>query len=125
VVRLKFLHFNDVHSRFEDLARVAVAVEELRDGATLVFDGGDNADFARLEVEGTHGVISSAVLNAIGADARVFGNNEGFAGDENSRILSEFSWCPVVTCNMYDLKGRRLGFLDDAAILECSVLRFW
>jgi 2',3'-cyclic-nucleotide 2'-phosphodiesterase (5'-nucleotidase family) len=123
MVRLKFLYFNDVHSRFEELARVASAVEELRDEGTLVFDGGDNADFARLEVEGTCGVISSAILNRMGVDARVFGNNEGFAGGDNSRILSEFSECPVVTCNMYDLKGRKLRFLDDAAILECSSVR--
>lgn len=119
-MKLKLLYFNDVHSRFEELARVAVAVQKLRDSATLVFDCGDNADFSRMEVEGTCGVISSAILNQMRIDARVFGNNEGFAGEENSRILSEFSWCPVVTCNMYDLRGRRLAFLEDAVILECS-----
>lgn len=122
-MRLKILHFNDVHSRFEELAKVASAVEELRDENTVVFDAGDNADFARLETEGTRGVISSAILNSIGVDARVFGNNEGFAGGENSRILAEYSACPVVTCNMYDLDGRKLGYLDDALIVERSGLK--
>jgi 2',3'-cyclic-nucleotide 2'-phosphodiesterase (5'-nucleotidase family) len=123
MVRLKILHFNDVHSRFEELAKVASAVEELRDDNTVILDAGDNADFARLETEGTHGVISSAILNKIGVDAKVFGNNEGFAGDDNSRILSEHSDCPVITCNIYDLKGRKLGFLDDAVIVERSGVR--
>jgi 2',3'-cyclic-nucleotide 2'-phosphodiesterase (5'-nucleotidase family) len=118
MVRLKILHFNDVHSRFEELAKVASAVEELHDESTVVFDAGDNADFARIETEGTQGVISSAVLNSIGVDARVFGNNEGFAGGENSRILAEHSACPVVTCNVYDLNGRKLKYLDDAVIIE-------
>ena len=53
MVRLKILHFNDVHSRFEELAEIASAVEELRDEHTVVFDAGDNADFSRLETEGT------------------------------------------------------------------------
>ena len=117
MVRLKILHFNDVHSKFEELAKVASAVEELRNKNTVILDAGDNADFARLETEGTNGVISSAILNRMGVDARVFGNNEGFAGNDNGRILSERSDCPVVTCNIYDLEGRKPAFLDDAVIV--------
>ena len=123
MLRLKILHFNDVHSRFEELAKAASAVKELHDKSTVVFDAGDNADFARIETEGTQGLISSAILNSIGVDARVFGNNEGFAGGENSRILAEHSACPVVTCNVYDLDGRKLRYLDDAVIVERSGLK--
>ncbi len=118
MVRLKILHFNDIHSRFEQLAKIASVVEQLRDENTLVVDGGDNADFSRMETEGTQGVISAAILESIGVDTRVFGNNEGFAGSENSRILAEHSTCPVVTCNIYDLDDRRLKYLDDAVIIE-------
>lgn len=123
MVRLRILHFNDVHSRFEELAKVASAVEDMRDEDTVILDAGDNADFARLETEGTHGVISSAILNKIGVDARVFGNNEGFAGSDNGRVLSEHSDCPVVTCNIYDLDGQKPVFLDDALIVERSSVR--
>jgi len=122
-MRLKFLYINDIHSRFEELAKIASAIEKLRDESTLVLDTGDNADFARLETEGTSGRISSALLNMIGFTARVFGNNEGFAGKENAKIISESSNCPVITCNMYDLEGRRLDFLDDAAILTVSDIK--
>lgn len=123
MVRLKILHFNDVHSRFEELARLVSAAEESKDENTLILDAGDTADFARVETEGTCGVISSAILNEMSVDARVFGNNEGFSGKKNGRIISESSWCPIVTCNMYDMKGRRLAFVDDAAILERSGVR--
>jgi len=119
-LKLKILYINDIHSRFEELAKIASAIEELRNENTLILDAGDNADFARLETEGTNGTISSALLNSIGFTARVFGNNEGFAGKENSRIISESSDCPVITCNMYDLESQKLDFLDDAVVLHIS-----
>jgi len=119
-MKLKILYINDIHSRFEELAKIASAIEELRNENTLILDAGDNADFARLETEGTNGKISSALLNEIGFTARVFGNNEGFAGKENGRIISESSNCSVVTCNMYDLGGQKLDFLDDAVILQIA-----
>jgi 2',3'-cyclic-nucleotide 2'-phosphodiesterase (5'-nucleotidase family) len=122
-MKLKILYINDIHSRFEELARIASAIEELCDKNTLILDAGDNADFARLETEGTNGRISSALLNEIEFTARAFGNNEGFAGNENSRIISESSDCPVVTCNMYDLEGQKLDFLDDAMVLQVSGIR--
>jgi len=122
-MELKILYLNDIHSRFEELARIASAIEELRDENTLIFDAGDNADFARFETEGTHGVISSALLNEIRCAARVFGNNEGFAGKENGRTISESSDCPVITCNMCNLEGQKLDFLDDAVILRVSGLK--
>jgi 2',3'-cyclic-nucleotide 2'-phosphodiesterase (5'-nucleotidase family) len=122
-VNLRILHVNDVHSRFEQLARIATAIEGLRDKNTLVLDAGDNADFARMETEGTNGRISSALLNRMGFTARVFGNNEGFAGKENGRIIADSSNFPPITCNMYDLEGRKLCFLEDATIVHVSDLR--
>lgn len=122
-MKLKILYINDVHSRFEELAKIASAIEDLRDENTIVLEAGDNADFARLETEGTKGRISSALLNKIGFTARVFGNNEGFAGKENGRIISESSNFPVITCNMYDLEGHKLDFLDDATVLHVSDIR--
>lgn len=122
-MKLRILHTNDLHSRFEEFARIASAIEEQRDENTLILDAGDNADFSRLEIEGTNGRISSALLNRMGYTARVFGNNEGFAGKENTRITAETSDCPVITCNMYDLEGKRLGFLKDALTLNVSGIR--
>jgi 5'-nucleotidase len=122
-MKLKILYTSDIHSRFEQLARIASAIEELKDENTLILDTGDNADFARLVTEGTNGRVSSALLNEIGYAARAFGNNEGFAGKENSRTISEHSLCPVVTCNMYDLEGHRLDFLQDAAIVHVSGIK--
>ena len=122
-MKLKVLHINDVHSRFEELARIASAIEELRGKNTVVLDAGDNADFARLETEGTQGRISSALLDKMRFTARAFGNNEGFAGLPNTRIIAKTSRTPVTTCNMYDLKGRKLGFLKDALDVNVASVR--
>jgi len=122
-MKLKVLHINDIHSRFEELARIASAIEELRDRDTVVLDAGDNADFARLETEGTHDRISSAILDKMRFTARAFGNNEGFAGLPNTKILAKTSRTPVTTCNMYDLQGRKLGFLNDAVDLNVGGVR--
>jgi len=122
-LKLKILYVNDIHSRFEELGKIASAIEELRNKNTLILDAGDNADFSRLETEGTNGTISSAILNEIECTVRVFGNNEGFAGKETGRIISESSNCSVITCNMYDLEGQKLDFLDDGIILHISGAR--
>jgi 5'-nucleotidase len=122
-MRLRILHVNDVHSHFEELASIASAMEGLKDDRTLILDAGDNADFARLETQGTKGEISSAILNEMGFKARVFGNNEGFAGMENSKHISKTSQLPVVTCNMYDLRGKKLDFLEDAIALNLAGIK--
>lgn len=122
-MKLKILHINDLHSRFEELSKLSTIIKERRDQNTIILDAGDNADFMRFETEGTKGEISSALLNEIGFDARVFGNNEGFSGIENGRVISKTSNCPVVTCNLYDAFDKKLDYLKDAAIINRNGLR--
>ncbi|MHA1646279.1 MAG: bifunctional metallophosphatase/5'-nucleotidase [Promethearchaeota archaeon] len=118
--KLKIFHINDIHSRFEELAKIATAIEKYKDTNSILLDAGDNADFMRIETEGTQGKISSAILNEIGFHARIFGNNEGFSGIENGRNIAESSKCEVLTCNIYDIAGNKLKFLKDATILEIN-----
>ncbi len=118
--KLRIFHINDIHSRFEKLAKIATAIEKYKDSNSILLDAGDNADFMRIETEGTQGEISSAILNEIGFHARIFGNNEGFSGIENGKHIAESSKCEVLTCNMYDIEGNKLNFLKDATILEIN-----
>ena len=115
--KLRILYINDIHSRFEELAKIATYIEKYKDCNSILLDAGDNADFMRIETEGTQGEISSAILNEIGIHARVFGNNEGFSGIENGKKIAESSKCDVLTCNIYDIAGKKLNFLKDATIL--------
>ena len=122
-MRLKILYVCDIHSRYEELSKIATAIDDLKDNSTIILDAGDNADFARIETEGTNGKISSEILNAIGFNARVFGNNEGFSGKINGRIISESSNFPSITCNMYNMAGKKLDYLKDSIILTIDKLK--
>lgn len=88
-LELKILHFNDVHSRFENLAKIATAIDSLKNDNTLIVDGGDNTDFFKEETEGTHGLINTAILNEIGVMVQVIGNNEGFAGISTCETMAK------------------------------------
>ena len=121
--KLRIFHINDIHSRFEELAKIATGIKKYKDFNSILLDAGDNADFMRIETEGTQGEISSAILNEIGFHARIFGNNEGFAGIVNGKIIAESSKCEVLTCNIYDIEGNKLNFLKDAAIIEINNIK--
>ncbi|MFQ6126353.1 MAG: bifunctional metallophosphatase/5'-nucleotidase [Candidatus Heimdallarchaeota archaeon] len=123
MMKLRLLHISDLNSYFEALAKIATAIVKIRDNNTVVLDSGDNADFMRLETEGTSGRISSAILNKIGFHARVFGNNESFAGKINRKIIAESSNFPIVTCNIYDFDGTSLEYLEDSVIIDVSGLK--
>ncbi|MCK4238788.1 MAG: metallophosphoesterase, partial [Candidatus Lokiarchaeota archaeon] len=58
-MKLKILFVSDLHSRYEEMAKIASIIEEIKDENTIILDIGDNADFSRLETEGTQGKIST------------------------------------------------------------------
>ncbi|MDQ1910056.1 bifunctional UDP-sugar hydrolase/5'-nucleotidase [Paenibacillus sp. GD4] len=80
-IRLRILHTNDLHSRFEQMPKIAAVIRRLRSEAgeehTVTLDIGDHLDRMFPETEGTEGLANIAVLNATGYDAVTLGNNEG------------------------------------------------
>jgi 5'-nucleotidase len=54
-MKFKILHTNDVHSRFNNYAKIVTKIKELRDGNRLVLDVGDFNDFMRMKLQGTMG----------------------------------------------------------------------
>lgn len=117
---IKILHTNDIHSDYESMAQIASLIKYIKNDNTLIIDAGDNADFMRTETEGTMGEISSQILNSIGYDARILGNNEGFAGIDKIRHICETSKVPVITSNLYDLKGNKFEWLEDFVIKKVN-----
>jgi len=122
-LKLKILYINDLHSRFEEFAKIASAIEDLREENTLIFDAGDYYDPWRIEAIGTNGKISSDLLNEVCFNARVVGNTEGFSGKETLENMVKTSNFPIITCNMYNLKGEKLNLLKDYIIFEVGELR--
>jgi 2',3'-cyclic-nucleotide 2'-phosphodiesterase (5'-nucleotidase family) len=63
------------------------------------------------------------MLNEFGCVARVLGHCEGFLGKDVIESICKSSNFPVVTCNIYDIKGRNLKGLEDYTIFTLGDLR--
>ncbi|MEI4769089.1 metallophosphoesterase [Psychrobacillus sp. FJAT-51614] len=59
-MKLKILHTNDIHSNFDNFAKVATLISHLKDENTLLLDAGDFADFKSIELQGIRGLASSS-----------------------------------------------------------------
>jgi 2',3'-cyclic-nucleotide 2'-phosphodiesterase (5'-nucleotidase family) len=75
--RLELLHWNDLHGRFEALARLSQRAREVREQAdhpVLLLDGGDVEETSVRLSAMTLGVAGWRLLGAAGVDAAVAGN---------------------------------------------------
>ncbi|WP_372636663.1 bifunctional UDP-sugar hydrolase/5'-nucleotidase [Cohnella sp.] len=128
-VTLTLLHTNDLHSHFEETSRIAGYIEEVRGrtdpNALIVLDSGDFLDRARMETEGTMAAVNRTVMERIGYDAVMLGNNEGlsYTPDELERIFGGMS-VPFVCANMTLIAtGSPPAWMIPSLMLERSGLR--
>jgi 5'-nucleotidase len=122
--RLTIVHTNDIHSHLEAASRIAGYVKALRDGTPadqlLVVDCGDFLDRARLETEGTGGGVNRELLQEIGYDAVVPGNNEGltYTFEQLDVLYGELS-IPVICANFRPLDpSREVSWLLPSLVLN-------
>ncbi|GIQ69883.1 bifunctional metallophosphatase/5'-nucleotidase [Xylanibacillus composti] len=112
-LHVKIVHTNDIHSHLENAARAASAIRAIRreheqDGI-LLMDIGDHMDRMRLETEGTDGRCNIAMMNAIGYEVFVPGNNEGLTFTKGELyMLSRQAQFPIVAGNMRELESGKL-----------------
>lgn len=103
--KLVLLHTNDIHSHFEEAARAADYIKEVRSAAggesLLLVDCGDHLDRVRPETEGTDAAVNRALLTSLGYDAVTLGNNEGLTyTPEQLERLYDGAPFAVVCANM-------------------------
>jgi 5'-nucleotidase len=112
---LHVLHTNDIHSHFEEMARIATGCKSLRQslqeqGHTVVtVDVGDHMDRMRLETEATWGQANIEILNVTGYDIVTVGNNEGltFPREEFDQLYRNAAFS-VVCANLLDAQTNGL-----------------
>ncbi|MEK0314341.1 bifunctional metallophosphatase/5'-nucleotidase [Cohnella sp. 56] len=103
--KLVLLHTNDIHSHFEEAARAADYIKEVRRTVPaeqlLLVDCGDHLDRVRLETEGTDAAVNRSLIEALGYDAVTLGNNEGltYTLEQLDRLFAGAPF-PVVCANM-------------------------
>ncbi len=126
---LTLLHTNDLHSHLEETSKIAGYIAEVR-GRTdpdslIVVDCGDFLDRARMETEGTMAAVNRAVMERIGYDAVLPGNNEGlsYTPEELDRIFAGMS-VPFVCANMtLSATGRPPDWMAPSLMLERAGIR--
>jgi len=99
------LFTNDLHSEFESMPRIRSlfrTYEREQPGRLLRFDIGDHMDRMRMETEGTMGAANIDIMNAMGYDAVVPGNNEGLTltADVLDRLYGRQAAFPVLAANL-------------------------
>lgn len=120
---LRILHTNDLHSRFENFAKVVTKIKELRTENTLVLDAGDFNDFSRIELQGTDGKAGCSLLKLGGYDAVAVGNNEGFSGIETIETMTSTRLVTFLSSNLYRKGLEGIGGLKRSIIIEREGLR--
>lgn len=73
---LTIMHTNNIHGNVDNLSKYSTIINEVRSSAknVLVLDGGDL--FLRGEFQEQQGLVETEILNSIGYDAWVPGNND-------------------------------------------------
>jgi 2',3'-cyclic-nucleotide 2'-phosphodiesterase (5'-nucleotidase family) len=122
-MKLNILHTNDVHSNFDNFAKIVSKIKELKDENTLVLDAGDYADFKRMELQGTNGLAAVELLEAAGYDAIAIGNNEFFNGPDILSGMAVNSKVPFLTCNLCTLDYKDIIGAKKSIILEKNNIR--
>lgn len=122
-MRLNILHTNDIHSNYENFAKLVTKINEIKDGNTIILDAGDFADFKRIELQGTDGLAAMEVLKHAGYHALAVGNNETFQGLDILEYMAEHSKIPLLSCNMLNLDETPLKSVKRSIILNKNGLR--
>ncbi len=122
-MRLTILHTNDVHSNFENFAKIVTMIKERRDDNTLILDDGDFADFKRIELHGTRGKAALELLEYAGYDAYTIGNNELFCGVDITRYMASATKLPMISSNLYGLDQQALEEVKKSVIINKQGLR--
>ena len=122
-MRLKILHTNDIHSNFENFAKVATLIKQLNDEHTLLLDGGDFADFKSIELQGTKGLAAIELLESVGYDALTIGNNEIFNGVDTLENMASHSSVPFISNNLYKKDKTNISGVFKSTILYKNGLR--
>ncbi len=122
-MKLNILHTNDIHSNYENFSKIVTKIEELKDENTIILDAGDFADFKRLELQGTDGLVAIELLEHAGYDAIAIGNNETFNGYDTLVNMAIKSKVPFLSCNFSKLGNTDIEGVKRSIIVQKNNLK--
>lgn len=122
-MKLKILHSNDIHSNFENFAKMVTLIKHHKDENTLILDAGDFADFKSIELQGTKGMAAIELLDYAGYEALTIGNNETFNGIETLEHMASNSSFPFISNNLLKKDKTKVNGVKPSTILNKNGLR--
>ncbi len=122
-MKLIILHTNDIHSNYENFAKIVTQIKRLKDHNTMILDAGDFADFKRLELQGTNGLAAMELLEYAGYDALAIGNNETFQGIDILQSMAENTSIPLLSANLLRLDHTSIEIVRKSVIIIKNDLR--
>lgn len=124
---LELLHWNDVHGRWDGLARLSHRAREIREQAShpvLLLDGGDIEEGSVRLSALTYGAAGWLLLGAAGVDAAVAGNGGLLRyGPGQLPRYAEALGSPPLVCDLETLDGDTPQGAAPSALLEAGPLR--
>jgi len=102
-------HSNDIHSHLEQAAKIATVIDQEREtrpsDELIVLDIGDHMDRMRVETEGSSGAVNVHIMNHIGYEAIVLGNNEGltYTPKQMKQVYSDQAAFRIIGSNIRDM----------------------
>lgn len=124
ILKFRILHTNDIHSRFENYAKIVSKIKEIKNDNTIILDAGDFNDFMRIEIEGTNGKAGVELLDAAGCSALAVGNNETFKGIDMLSGMACAGSVSFLSCNLYKSDFSPITGLKKSIIMEKGGIRF-
>lgn len=109
MVKINIFHTNDIHSRYNQLAKISTYLKKHRKENDLTLDAGDFIDFSFPLNYATKGQCGIDLLNKCGYDALAIGNNEGF---NKRKIVEKLAKKDKVKFLSVNLKKKNLEDLD-------------
>lgn len=124
MTKITLLHYNDLHSKFQNWPRFVSFLNERRTDETLVFDLGDHADRTHPATEVTRGQVNVRLLNRIQPTAVTVGNNEGVTlpHDWLAHLYDEAEF-PVLLANLYEATDERPDWATETLVVERNGIR--
>ncbi|WP_137789327.1 5'-nucleotidase C-terminal domain-containing protein [Bacillus sp. E(2018)] len=124
-MKLKIIHTNDLHSHFDNFAKVVTLIHQHKDENTLLVDAGDFADFKSIELQGTRGLAAVELLEAAGYDLLTIGNNEMFNGADTLEHMATQSSVPFISNNLFKKDKTTIPGVQSSVILNKNGLRIF
>lgn len=122
-MELKIIYTNDIHSSFENFAKISSLIKLYDKENILVLDAGDFIDFKSIEHQGTNGLAATELLQAAKYDAITIGNNEMFKTIETLEYITTNSSVPFLSCNLLRNNNEEIAGVKKSIIINKKGLR--